>query len=221
MTSTPRAAPDPDKAEGTVAKRKPPAQRRAEIVETAARIALEQGLQAVTSASVAEALGVYPGLIHHYFRTVDSLIAAGFAHAAEQERTELFALAEQASGSPLEQFRALLAALLDEENDMVGLLWLDAWQASRQRPPLRDEVAVQTTAWLEQLVQLIAAGVACGDFVCGDPATAALRILAMVDGLSIQAALRASAIDYTGVHELVVGVAEGELGLSPGRLRMD
>jgi DNA-binding transcriptional regulator YbjK len=59
----------PDRA----TRRKPPDERRAEIIETASAIALAEGLDKVTARRVADALGVFPGLVNHYFRTADAL----------------------------------------------------------------------------------------------------------------------------------------------------
>src|SRR5580693_297569 len=123
----------------SAARRKPATERRAEITETAASIAVSEGLDKLTAKRVAETLGVFPGLVTHYFATADELVAAAFAHAATQEREDLFGRAG-AAGLPRDQMRRLLAAWLHEDRDPVSLLWLDAWQASRRRPALKDEV---------------------------------------------------------------------------------
>ncbi|MDT7675852.1 MAG: hypothetical protein QOD82_3754, partial [Pseudonocardiales bacterium] len=41
----------------------------------AAELALANGLEALTLRRVAEALGVFPGLVNHYFPAVDELVA--------------------------------------------------------------------------------------------------------------------------------------------------
>jgi AcrR family transcriptional regulator len=203
--------------EGT-ARRKPAGQRRAEITETAAAIAVSEGLDRVTAKRVAEALGVFPGLVSHYFATADELVAAAFAHAAAGERAEVFGAAEQA-GAPRQQLRALLGAWLDQDRDPVSLLWLDAWQASRRRPALLADVVRQMNADAERLAAVIEAGVAAGDFQADDPRAASTQILSLVDGLSVQAAVRA-ALDYAAVRAMVISTAEHLLGLPPGTLAL-
>jgi len=192
-------------------------QRRGEIVAAASRLALAEGLQSLTLRRVADALGVVPGLVHHYFPAVDDLAAAAFAHAAGVERAGAFAVLPPAA-LPLAQLRALLGLLLEETSDAISLLWLDAWQASRNRPALRAEVTRQMAAWQADLAGLIARGVASGAFRCVDTAVAAVRILALIDGLSVQAAIRFS-IGYASVQDLVVETIERELGLESGTLR--
>jgi AcrR family transcriptional regulator len=206
------------------ARRKPAQQRRAEIVSTAGTIALAEGLESLTLRRVADALGVFPGLVNHYFPSVDDLVAAAFGAAAAAELDEVFGAPEvvfsgdEFAANPLARVRLVLHMLLDPDRDDVSLLWLDAWQASRRRPALRAEVARQMRAWQERLSALIQDGAAAGAFRAQDSAAAALRILAMVDGLSIQAASRSS-IDYTTVREMVVATVERELGLPLGTLQ--
>jgi AcrR family transcriptional regulator len=200
------------------ARRKPASERLAEITASAAAIAVGEGLDKVTAKHVAETLGVFPGLVTHYFATADELVAAAFAHAAAAERDEVFASAAL-TGYPVDQVRRLLAAWLHEDRDPVSLLWLDAWQASRRRPALMDEVARQMNADLDRLSALVAAGMAESDFpVAGAARDIALQILSLVDGLSVQAATRA-ALDYTAVRTMVAATTESLLGLGAGTLR--
>lgn len=49
-------------------------QRRIELVEAFSVVLAKHGFEGATMASVAEAAGVAPGLIHHYFRNKDELL---------------------------------------------------------------------------------------------------------------------------------------------------
>src|SRR5215470_3321367 len=111
MTSRPQPA----------ARRKAPAQRRAEIIEAASAIALRDGLDKVTAKRVAAVLGVRPGLVDHYF-SADQLVAAAFAHAASAERNEVFGEAESVS-DPVAGLTCLMTAWLDPDHDEFSLLW--------------------------------------------------------------------------------------------------
>jgi AcrR family transcriptional regulator len=192
-------------------RRKDPAERRAEIVSAASRIAVTEGLERVTAKRVAEELGVVPGLVNHYFAAVDDLVAAAFGFATQLERAEIYRLASLAGG-PLEQLRRLLSELLDPKRDAVSLLWLDAWQASRRRPALLEEVGTQMDADALALSELIEAGVSAGEFVSRDPSASAVRIMALVDGYGVQAAAR-SRLDSGIVAEFALRATETELGL--------
>ena len=200
----------------TAARRKPAEERRSEIVSTASDIALAEGLDSLTLRRVADQLGVFPGLVNHYYPSVDDLVAAAFGEAAAAELDEIFALVDQ-EATPLTRMRRLLVALVSEERDGISLLWLDALQAARRRPALRAELTGQMLAWQTRVSALIDDGVATGVFRAADSAAVAVRILAMIDGLSVQAAIR-SAIDYGAVREMVFASTERELGLRSGRL---
>lgn len=177
---------------------------------------MSEGLDKVTAKSVAGVLGVFPGLVTHYFATADELVAAAFAHAVTAEREEVFGHAALAD-RPVGQLRRLLGAWLQPERDPVSLLWLDAWQASRRRPALMREVGQQMNADLDRLSALISAGIAAGDFPVDAACEPALQILSLIDGLSVQAATRAT-LDYTAVQRMVISTAETLLGLKPGTL---
>ncbi|MBV9795597.1 MAG: TetR family transcriptional regulator C-terminal domain-containing protein [Actinobacteria bacterium] len=114
--------------------------------------------------------------------------------------------------------RLLLANYVNPARDPVALLWLDAWQASRRRPALHDEVARQMNHDLDRLSELIAAGQRAGEFGPGDSRALAMRILALVDGLSVQAAIR-DAFDYADVQRMLWRNVERELGLPAEALR--
>ncbi|MCM3658656.1 TetR family transcriptional regulator [Agromyces mediolanus] len=193
--------------------------RRDELLVAAVKLAREGGLTSITARRLAAEVGVAQGLVTHYFGTVDELLAAAFAFAADAERREL---AERVAGDgPLEQLRGLLAAYGAHERDPAALLWLDAWRESARRPAVRDAVVRQMEQDLAELDELVGVGVAAGVFPAAGPHSA-MRILALVDGLAANAAVRTgladSPLDYADVFDFVLRTAETELGLEPGLL---
>jgi AcrR family transcriptional regulator len=199
-------------------RRKPPEERRAEIIEAASAIALAEGLDKVTARRVADALGVFPGLVNHYFRTADELVAVAFDHAATREHHVVFGHAEEAA-SPLERLQRVLDAWLTiARDDPMDVVWFDAWQASRRRPALAAVVLERMHADLARLEGLIRAGNEAGVLHAADPAGAAVCVMALVDATSVNTAIR-DAIDYTPVIEMALTAAESTLGLPAGTLR--
>jgi AcrR family transcriptional regulator len=85
--------------------RKPPEERRAEIVGEAARIALADGLEGITVRAVAEGLGVRPGLISHYFPVTEGLVIEAFVRAVTDERELLV----PRDGDPMGRMAQLVA----------------------------------------------------------------------------------------------------------------
>ncbi|HYZ82346.1 MAG TPA: TetR family transcriptional regulator C-terminal domain-containing protein [Solirubrobacteraceae bacterium] len=199
-------------------RRKPADERRAEIIETASAIALGEGLDRVTARRVADALGVFPGLVNHYFRTADELVAAAFDHAATREHHAVFGYAEEAA-TPLDQIQRVLDSWLTiERSDPMDVVWFDAWQASRRRPALAAIVLERMTADLARLEALIRAGNQAAVLRAADPAAAAVCVMALVDATSVNTAIR-DAIDYTPVIEMAYSATEATLGLPAGTLQ--
>lgn len=197
-------------------RRKPPAERRAEIVARAASIALAEGLERVTLRAVAEQLDVRPGLITHYFAAVESLVAAAFAHAIDQEREVLFC----SQGSPHEQIAQLVARVQDPEAVEVARLWLNARHLSRFLPGLAETVEEQESLDRDRLAAIIEEGVRSGDFRVHDPFAACVRILIAIDGYGAYAN-SAAAFDVPSYTRWVADATEWSLGLDPGSLRID
>ena len=207
MTSTPRPA----------RTRKTAEERRTEILQTAARLALERGMERVTMQLVADELGVRPGLISHYFPTIDDLLCEAFARAVTGERDALLPSTE-AGLPPTRRLSLLLNRLGSEDFVALGRLWLNARHLSRYRPNLRNTVAEQEAIMRDTLTAVIEDGVRSGDFAPTDALEACVIILVTIDGLGSYANddLR---FTHPALDTIVFTTAERELGLPPGALR--
>ena len=58
-------------------------ERRAELLDAAEQLMLEEGYAAVSSRRIAQKAGLKPQLVHYYFRTMDELFLAAFRRRAE------------------------------------------------------------------------------------------------------------------------------------------
>ncbi|QES05176.1 TetR family transcriptional regulator [Streptomyces venezuelae] len=196
--------------------RKTPEARRAEIVETAARVALTEGLECVTLRRIAEELAVRPGLISHYFPSADDLVAEAFSVAATGELDALLP-AERPHGTPTQYLARYFALSAGEAYDDISRLWINARHLSRYRPVLRDRVAEQELASDDRLERLIREGVERGEFRTDDPRTAAIQILVVLDGLGAHANTDRNNRPEA-VTRMALTTAERELGLAHGAL---
>ncbi|MFB6842132.1 TetR/AcrR family transcriptional regulator [Streptomyces sp. NPDC056361] len=196
--------------------RKTPEARRAEIVETAARVALTEGLECVTLRRIADELAVRPGLISHYFPSAEDLVAEAFSVASTGELDALLP-AERPHGTPTQYLARYFALSAGDTYDDISRLWINARHLSRYRPLLRDRVAEQELASDDRLQGVIQDGVERGEFRTDDPRAAAIQILVVLDGLGAHANT-----DYTDLPEAVtrmaVTTAERVLGLPYGAL---
>ncbi|MFH8449601.1 TetR/AcrR family transcriptional regulator [Streptomyces fungicidicus] len=199
--------------------RKAPAERRNEIVATAARIGLTEGLECITLRRVADELGVRPGLVGHYFPAADQLVAEAFTSATMAELDSLLPEDPAAAGhdGPGHTFRVFFGLTSSAEFDNVSRLWLNARHLSRYRSVLRDHVVAQELLWCRRIERLISAGTESGAFSCPDPRAAATRVLVAIDGASAYINTSAGHRRDT-TADMARGVAEAELGLPGGAL---
>lgn len=194
--------------------RKPPHERRAEIIAEAAAIALEQGLERVTLRAVAEALGVRPGLITHYFPAAEDLVVEAFVAAVSGERERLF----PADGSPLRRMAVLVSRAQSEDARDLARLWLNARHLSRFRPVLAESLERQEALDRERLTALVAAGIAEGAFPIDDAFTACVRILIAVDGFGAYVN-NVGSFDVDSYANFIADSADWALGLPAGAMR--
>ena len=65
-----------------MATRMSPTERREAIVDATLAVMLRQGMAATTARDVAHEMGTSSGLIHHYFDSMDDVLAAAFERVA-------------------------------------------------------------------------------------------------------------------------------------------
>jgi AcrR family transcriptional regulator len=194
-----------------------PAQRRDAIVQAALDVMVRKGMAATTVREVAEAMGTSSGLIHHYFASMDDLLAAAFARAAQQD---LAATSEAMARCPgaVARLCTFFVTYARAEQDWAFQLWLDAWAEAARRPAVQETTRRLNLEWQGLLERTIVAGVAAGAFSCPDPGAAAWRILSLLDGLALQVVAHGTTISREDVVAWATGATEGELGLVRGTL---
>jgi AcrR family transcriptional regulator len=196
----------------------PPDQRREAIVSAALEVAVAKGLASTTVRDVAATMGTSSGLIHHYFESMDDVLAAAFEQVAQQD----LALSERLmgeAGDPVEAMRVFFRTYTPADKDWAFQLWLDAWAEAARRPALQATSRRLNLAWQGLLERTVRDGVAAGVFVCADPVGAAWRILSLLDGLALQVVAHGTTISRADVIAWATGAAETELGLPGGALR--
>jgi len=155
-------------------------ERRTRITEALMRVAADQGLESVSLRHVAAEAGVSAGMVQHYFRTKDEMMA--FALAAVRDRRQARAteaIARLGAGpSPRLLLRTMVAAVLpldaqSRDDGRVALAFL-AYTA------VRPEAA---TALREDTTELV-------DFIAGvlpgpKGGEGARVLLALLEGLGV------------------------------------
>jgi AcrR family transcriptional regulator len=194
-----------------------PEARRELIVDAALAVMLRKGLGATRVRDVAREMGSSPGLVHHYFGSMDELLATAFERAAGQGFDETRTAISQVD-DPVAKLRVFFATYSRAEQDWAFQLWLDAWAEAGRRPAVRQTTQRLNVAWQQLLVQVIDSGVREGAMTCADPEGAAWRMLSMLDGLALQTVAHPGTVDRKAVVSWSVALAEQELGLPTGTL---
>lgn len=154
-------------------------ERRTLIADALMRVAAEQGLEAVSLRHVAAEAGVSAGMVQHYFRTKDEMMAFALAVVRERSQVRVTEAVARLGESPSARLllRTMIAALLplDErtrDDGRVALAFL-AYIAVRPAaaPGLREGTA--------QLTGFIASVLPSRDSV------AAAGLLALMEGLGV------------------------------------
>ncbi|GAA4572567.1 TetR/AcrR family transcriptional regulator [Micromonospora coerulea] len=157
-----------------------PQERRTLIADALMRVAAEQGLEAVSLRHVAAEAGVSAGMVQHYFRTKDEMMA--FALAVVRDRSQIRVTEAVArlgdNPSPRLLLRTMIAALLplDEQTRSDGRVALAFLAYTAVRPAaaagLREETA--------QLIAFIASVLPAPN-----ANEAAAGLLALMEGLGV------------------------------------
>jgi AcrR family transcriptional regulator len=194
---------------GTVPRLSPDDRRQA-IVDATLSVARRQGLGSTTVRDVAAEMGTSSGLIHHYFDSMDDVLAAAFEHAAggDLARARERIAAQRQAGERLDAF---IQSYAPAQSDWTMQLWLDAWSEAARRPALQRVSRALNREWQGMVRSIIEDGVDSGAFVADDPDAAAWRLLSVLDGLALQVVAHDALISRADVVEWARAAADREL----------
>jgi AcrR family transcriptional regulator len=154
--------------------------RRAELTDAAARVIARSGPEAATMREVAREAGWTTGVLTHYFADKRSLLLATYQASLAGRRA---ANADVAADPIDEVRRSLLVALpLDEDRRRHWLVTLACCTVAASEP----ELAVAQRDAYRQYRDHVAGTVASAG-LDGEPRDVAEQLIAIVDGVAIQA----------------------------------
>ncbi|XRQ06197.1 TetR/AcrR family transcriptional regulator [Actinomadura welshii] len=187
-------------------------QRRRQIAVAVCDLIAEDGFDAVTVARTAAAAGISVGLVQHYFRTKDDMLLHAFTHvgASIRRRIDERIRAGAENRRPISQVLAgsLVEFLPLDAERRAEFRVAKAFQGRALDAPALAEVDVATArALLDELARAVHNGKECGEVEPAlDPRPAAARLLAVTDGLAMQAYR-----DPAGLAEIAPAIIETEL----------
>ena len=188
-------------------------ERREELLRAAVEQIEARGVVAVRIADVASALGVSNALVLYHFSTKEKLVAAAFTYAAEGDLAQLRRLLDRRT-TALRRLRAAVRWYAPTGQAKGWRLWIEGWAAALREPALREVTRDLDRQWKAALTEVIAEGVAAGEFACPDPTGTALRLTALLDGLAVQLTSYAGAVPRVRAQEWVDEAVARELGLA-------
>ena len=180
-------------------------ERRAELCAAVWRLASREGLEAVTVRRVAQEAGWSTGAVVHYFSDKEDLLLSAFQTVADRVSHRLARLEERTT-EPLELARAWLVEGLPVDADRKAevRVWFALLGLALTRPALARAQRLTYRAWRGRVAELLreaqTAGAVRADVDC--PAAAA-ALVALVDGLAIQATFEPRAISGARAVALV------------------
>ncbi len=180
-------------------------ERRAELAAAVWSIASREGLEAVTVRRVAEEAGWSTGALVHYFETKEELLLFAFRTVADRVGRRL-AQAEERTSEPLELARAQLVEglPLDAERRAEVRVWFAFLGLALPRPALARGQRVTYRAWRDRIADRLRDAQERGHLGAEvDCAAEAAALVALVDGLAIQATFEPRALSAERQVQLV------------------
>ena len=191
-------------------------QRREELAAAVWRLASRDGLDAVTIRGVSAEAGWSTGALHHYFSDKEELLLFAFKTVADRVGRRV-ATARKESGGPLELARALLAIglPLDEERRDETRVWFAFLGLALTRLPLARAQRLAYEQWRRIVADALRDAQEQGEIDEDvDVEREAAALVALVDGLAVQASFDPECLDVDLVDERLA-----ELRRAPARSR--
>jgi AcrR family transcriptional regulator len=180
-------------------------ERRAKLGAAVWRLASREGLEAVTVRRVAEEAGCSTGAVVHYFADKEDLLLFAFGTVADRMRMRLAAAAEHTT-DPLELARAWLVEALPigKEQQAEVRVWFAFLGLALTRPEFARVQRLTYRAWRGRVTDLLQEAQGRGDIREDvNPSAAAAALVALVDGLSIQATFEPRVLSAGQQAELI------------------
>ena len=180
-------------------------ERRRELCAAVWRLASREGLEAVTVRGVAEEAGWSTGAVVHYFADKEDLLLSAFQTVADRVSRRLAKL-EARTTEPLELARAWLVEGLPLDGDRRAevRVWFALLGLALTRPALARAQRLTYRAWRGRVAELLReAQDARAVRANVDCRAAAAALVALVDGLAIQATFDPRAVSGARAVELV------------------
>ncbi|CAN5526845.1 TetR/AcrR family transcriptional regulator [soil metagenome] len=190
-------------------------QRREEMLLAAAQLITERGFSDTRIADVAGRVGASPALVIYYFGTKDRLLTEALR---DSEKSFYAAADEMLERTPSARDRLETLVRMtcvphgDADLPAAWGLWFELWAtAFRVEEIGRDRIELDQR-WRDVIARVVRDGQAAGELGKVDAEDFAVTFSALLDGLSIQVALRDPVVDPDRAFAIAMRFAATSLG---------
>ena len=184
--------------------------RRPELLAAAASVIRQRGLEHARVADIAEEAGTSAPSVLYYFASKAELLKEALTSAEERFYEDLALELEDIASARDRMLR--IVASSSGEGDYDASLWMEVWARALSDPELAATRAELDGRWRRTIAEVVRYGQERGEFGATDPEEFAVLLASLLDGLSVQIALRDKEVTPDRVRELALKLAERELG---------
>lgn len=193
--------------------------RQTQILRAATSVIFERGLADTRITDIAQRAGVSTGLVIYYFKTKEHLLTQALAHLNDRFYLQVSRMMLDLPTARQQLDRLIdlsVPGLLDGDDDRRDewALWIEVWGKALRDPHMAREREVLDRRWRDTIAAVIRHGQETGDFPAGDAEDMALRLSAVMDGLSVQVVLNDALVTPNRMRTTCRDVAAREIGFT-------
>lgn len=195
--------------------------RRSQILHAAVVVIARDGADRAKLKDIATEAKVSLGMVQHYFRTRDELMAGAFETMMSLSARNWEALGRSAP-DPLVHLCAGLRLHVYSSTPFAQRwgFWVELWSVARRDSALARTAHAVYAQWTrpftDALHELSRLGVISTDEA---PEDLSVEILALIDGLAVRTVVDSDALDVDAMHARLLAAASRSLGIEPQRAR--
>jgi AcrR family transcriptional regulator len=196
-------------------------ERRDQMLAAAATLIAERGFSETRIADVARRVGASPALVIYYFGTKDKLLTEALRYSETsfyEDCAEMLA----STAAIRDRFEGLVRLTLQPESADGSYstwgLWFDLWAQAFRHPEVAKDRVEFDRRWRATIAGVVKDGIAAGEIEAVDADDFAVTWDLLLDGLSIQVALRDEKVSLERAFDIAMSFADNALGL-PARAK--
>ena len=193
------------------------AERREQILLATCAVISEAGMHEMRLADVAKRAGVSSGMVHYYFDSKRAVLVAAFEFNFTRSLARRHALLES-NRAPLDLLMRLVESYLPDSGETLTAwrVWAELWAEALRDKEFQAVNERVYDEWRTLVVEIISRAQENGSARAGDPVELANMLIAMIDGLAIQALAHSSHMSDPTMRGTLRAFIDNYLAAPPG-----